>query len=228
MSQSNGAAHAAIRSQPDQAAASAGMPVDAAKSAALRRRRWQRRDERVAGRSGSGAARAADETPPAAAPAALTVPPLAVVSAVAERPQSRGASRARVAAGEHRAGREAKTASTEVAACGNVPAASPPRATDHRRAAAERVAERELIARGDARLDQGDIASARLFYERAADEGDARAARRLGNSFDPAFLARWGARFMRADPDQAARWYRRAGTLGDAEAAQDLAALQKH
>jgi len=86
---------------------------------------------------------------------------------------------------------------------------------------------RDFEARGDERVQQGDIASARLFYERAADGGNGRAARRLGNSFDPAFLARWGARFMRADPDEAARWYHRAGDLGDNEAAQDLAALQK-
>jgi TPR repeat protein len=90
------------------------------------------------------------------------------------------------------------------------------------------LAERELIARGDDHLEQGDIASARLFYERAADAGDGRAARRLGNTFDPSFLARLGARFMRGDADVAARWYRRAGALGDTEAAQDLAALQKH
>jgi type IV secretory pathway VirB10-like protein len=89
------------------------------------------------------------------------------------------------------------------------------------------AAVRDFEARGDERVQQGDIASARLFYERAADGGDSRAARRLGNSFDPAFLARWGVRFMRADPDEAARWYRRAGELGDDEAAQDLAALQK-
>jgi hypothetical protein len=87
---------------------------------------------------------------------------------------------------------------------------------------------RDLEARGDERLEQGDVASARLFYERAADAGNARAARRLGNSFDPTFLARWGVRLMRGDPAEAARWYRRADTLGDGEAAQDLAALPHH
>ena len=100
------------------------------------------------------------------------------------------------------------------------PAALPPQAAS--------ASASEFEARGDERLDQGDVASARLFYERAADEGNARAARRLGNSFDPAFLARWGVRFMRGDPAEAARWYRRAGALGDGEAAQDLAALLHH
>jgi len=87
------------------------------------------------------------------------------------------------------------------------------------------AASSEFESRGDERLADGDVASARLFYERAADEGDGRAARRLGNSFDPAFLARWGVRGMRGDPAEAARWYRRAGALGDSEAEQDLAAL---
>jgi hypothetical protein len=86
----------------------------------------------------------------------------------------------------------------------------------------------ELEAQGDERLYQGDLASARLFYERAASDGNARAARRLGNSFDPAFLARWGVRGMRGDPAAAAQWYRRASALGDHEAEQDLAALPQH
>jgi hypothetical protein len=87
---------------------------------------------------------------------------------------------------------------------------------------------RDFETRGDERLQQGDVASARLFYERAADAGDGQAARRLGNSFDAVFLARWGVRFMRGDPAEATRWYRRAVTLGDNEAAQDLAALSRH
>jgi len=35
----------------------------------------------------------------------------------------------------------------------------------------------------------GDVTSARFFYEPAADAPDARAALRLGESYDPAFLA---------------------------------------
>ena len=84
----------------------------------------------------------------------------------------------------------------------------------------------QLRAQGDARLGQGDIASARLFYERAADAGDARAANRLGNTFDPAFLARWGVLGMRGDAAQAEAWYRRAGALGDEDAANELRALK--
>jgi hypothetical protein len=70
-----------------------------------------------------------------------------------------------------------------------------------------------LLARGDAFLQRGDIASARLFYERAAHAGSSEAALRLGNTFDPSFLARAGAHGVPADPGLARRWYRRAREL---------------
>jgi hypothetical protein len=79
-----------------------------------------------------------------------------------------------------------------------------------------------LVARGDAFLSAGDIASARLFYERAADAGDSAAALRLGATFDPNFLDRAGVRGNPGDPSQAASWYRRARDLGDAAAAERL------
>jgi len=47
-----------------------------------------------------------------------------------------------------------------------------------------------LRARGDSLLGVGDITSARLFYERASDAGDGRAALRLGATYDPGFLDR--------------------------------------
>jgi TPR repeat protein len=86
---------------------------------------------------------------------------------------------------------------------------------------------RAFVQSGDARLASGDIASARLYYERAAEAGDARAARLLANSYDPAFLERWGVLGMTGNAQQAARWYRLASGLGDLEAARDLASLQK-
>jgi hypothetical protein len=68
----------------------------------------------------------------------------------------------------------------------------------------------ELLARGDSLVVAGEIASARAFYERAANTGDARAAVRMGASFDPAFLSRAGLRRTFGDPVQARFWYRRA------------------
>ena len=83
-----------------------------------------------------------------------------------------------------------------------------------------------LEARGDAFLSQGDIASARLFYERAAEAGDGPAALRLGGTFDPAFLSRAGLRGIPGDPDQASSWYHRARDLGEAAAERQLKSNQ--
>lgn len=83
-----------------------------------------------------------------------------------------------------------------------------------RPAAKESVA---LMARGDSLLGVGDVASARLFYERASDAGDGRAALRLGATYDPGFLNRVHlSRY--ADTAQALAWYRRARDLGEGEA----------
>jgi hypothetical protein len=83
------------------------------------------------------------------------------------------------------------------------------------------ASEAELIilrTRGDSFFALGDIASARRFYERAAEAGDGQAALRLGESYDPAFLQQprfWGAR---ADLSLALVWYKRARELGISEA----------
>ena len=84
-----------------------------------------------------------------------------------------------------------------------------------------------LVTRGDAFLSAGDIASARLFYERAADAGESAAALRLGATFDPNFLDRAGVRGNPGDPAQAESWYRRARDLGDAAAAERLKNLER-
>jgi hypothetical protein len=77
-----------------------------------------------------------------------------------------------------------------------------------------------LVARGDAFLGAGDIASARLFFERAANVGDGRAAMRMAVTYDAAFLDRVGLHGLRdADPERAAFWYRRARELGEGKAA---------
>ena len=72
----------------------------------------------------------------------------------------------------------------------------------------------ELLARGDWLFATGNVDSARLLYERAADAGEARAAVRLGETFDPIFLDRAHLREARADSGMAMFWYRRARALG--------------
>jgi hypothetical protein len=76
---------------------------------------------------------------------------------------------------------------------------------------------RALVARGDQALGDFDLASARLFYQRAAEAGDGLGALRMGMSFDPDFLRRLGGG-VQGDPDQASSWYRRASALGNSEA----------
>ena len=76
----------------------------------------------------------------------------------------------------------------------------------------------ELLERGDSFISIGDVASARVFYERAANSGDARAAVRMGATFDPVFLRRAGLRNTLSDPAQARSWYRRASGIGAGQA----------
>ncbi|TMJ88064.1 MAG: sel1 repeat family protein, partial [Alphaproteobacteria bacterium] len=75
-----------------------------------------------------------------------------------------------------------------------------------------------LVAQGDYLLARSDIASARIFYQRAAEAGDGRGALRMGMTFDRVFLVRWRLRGIQADRAQAISWYRRASALGNAEA----------
>jgi hypothetical protein len=76
----------------------------------------------------------------------------------------------------------------------------------------------EFLARGDSFVRIGDVASARVFYERAASAGDGRAAVRMGATFDPVFLRRAGLRSTFGDPAQARSWYRRASGFGAVQA----------
>ena len=116
------------------------------------------------------------------------------------------------------------------------PALDPPQKTDARPSAqsgaspgsntvvqnlkAEQVA--RLLAGGDALASRADLRSARLLYERAVDAGEAKAALRLGASYDPLLLTRAGIRGAQGDPALAAYWYRRARDLGAVEAADTL------
>ena len=84
----------------------------------------------------------------------------------------------------------------------------------------------ELLDHGDALLRNGDVASARLFYERAADAGDGQAALRLGATFDPEFLGRFGFSKLQANPAEARSWYSRALELGAVDAKRQLNSLE--
>ncbi len=82
-----------------------------------------------------------------------------------------------------------------------------------------------LIRLGDAKLSTGDISAARLLFTRAADAGNARAATKMGQTYDPAYLAEIGATGIAPDPGAAKDWYTRAAALGDADAVSRLKQL---
>jgi hypothetical protein len=91
-----------------------------------------------------------------------------------------------------------------------------------------RLSEAEIDAlrqHGDAFLGAGDITSARLYYERAAEAGDGNAALQLGASYDPVVLGRAGIRGVIGDPAKALSWYQRALELGMTAADQRIKSL---
>ena len=106
----------------------------------------------------------------------------------------------------------------------NAVAATPPPPPVGSRLSAEEMA--ALLARGDTLLSLGDVASARLFYERAADAGGGLAAVRLGETLDPVFLDRVHLRGVRGDLGTALSWYRRARELVATETEVLLKALE--
>lgn len=83
-----------------------------------------------------------------------------------------------------------------------------------------------LMTRARSLIGVGDIASARLLLERAANANDATAALLLAQTYDPAVLGTSDARSIIADGPAARDWYQRAASLGSAEARQRLARFQ--
>jgi TPR repeat protein len=75
-----------------------------------------------------------------------------------------------------------------------------------------------LLARGDDLLATGDVTAARLFYQRAAEQGNAAAATAVGHTYDPAVLQLLHVRGVRGDAQMAAEWYRKAIAAGDRQA----------
>ena len=81
-----------------------------------------------------------------------------------------------------------------------------------------------LVKRGQELLASGDILSARLLLQRAAEARDARAALLLGTTYDPALLKQFGANGL-ADVAQARNWYQKARQWGEPDAQRQLEAL---
>jgi hypothetical protein len=83
-----------------------------------------------------------------------------------------------------------------------------------------------LLKRARGLLAIGDIASARLLLERAADAQEADAALMLARTYDPEVLGKSDARSVTPDPEKARNWYRKAAELGSQQAQQRLAEMQ--
>ena len=83
-----------------------------------------------------------------------------------------------------------------------------------------------LVKRAESLIEVGDIASARLLLERAAEALDAHAALLLAQTYDPAVLGAQDIRSIRADPAKARHWYEKAAQFGSTEAQQRLAQMQ--
>jgi hypothetical protein len=87
-------------------------------------------------------------------------------------------------------------------------------------------AARRLCAQGLVALAAGDIAGARLYLERAAEGGDARALLVLGETYDPATLARMGVLGVKGEAVKARDYYAKALAAGMGAARERIAALE--
>lgn len=76
-----------------------------------------------------------------------------------------------------------------------------------------------LLLRGEALFKAGEVAAARPLLERAALAGDATAALRLGQSYDPGYLGNAKLRQEAGNLGLAIFWYRRGQELGNGTAA---------
>jgi hypothetical protein len=83
-----------------------------------------------------------------------------------------------------------------------------------------------LLKRAKSLLSIGDITSARLLLERAADAQEAEAALMLAGTYDPQVLGSQDLRSVTPDPAAAKVWYQKAAQLGSADARRRLSQLQ--
>jgi len=85
----------------------------------------------------------------------------------------------------------------------------------------------EFIERGDQLMTTGDVSAARVFYERAAEQGSAKAAMSLAKTYDPFFLGRLATRGVRSDTARALQWYGKAAAGGEPQAEIQITRLTK-
>jgi hypothetical protein len=166
-------------------------------------------------------------SPSTTAPSAFPAPPVRVAPSVLDPTPAQVRVEPSPAAAAAPAPAPAAAPAPAVAAA---PAAVPAPAQRRPDVASARQMDREelrnLLNRGEAALQVGDLASARLLLGRAAEAGDINAALAIGATYDPRILAQRGVIGARPDIAQARTWYQKAADSGSAEAKrrlQDLA-----
>jgi TPR repeat protein len=227
----------AVPAKPPQAAASQEM---AGSLAAAARQAASIEPSAPPPASSSAGAQPASPLPRAAAPPALALPQAAAPPAPPAPPPPATAARAAPAPSPTVAHAAPADTSRSAAPAAPAPAsraappparpqtiarAEPPPAQPRAATADQAPAVTALTARGDQFLAAGDVASARDFFERAVEGGDAAASCGLAKTYDPLVLQQLAMRGVAADPTKAAAWYRRAAAAGNAEAATRLAQL---
>ena len=83
-----------------------------------------------------------------------------------------------------------------------------------------------LLKRAKGLLAIGDITSARLLLERAADAQEVEAALMLAGTYDPLVLGTQDMRSITPDPAMARFWYQKAVQLGSPDARRRLSQIQ--
>jgi hypothetical protein len=130
--------------------------------------------------------------------------------------------------------RQADVPSTAPAPAVKTVALATPQQTDAATAAASRpvrVLDREeialLVGQGEQLIATGDIAAARIVFQRASEAGDAAATVALAASYDPTVLTQIGVVGKHADLKKARGLYEKAESLGWAEATRRLQVLAR-
>ena len=85
-----------------------------------------------------------------------------------------------------------------------------------------------LLKRGESFIANGDLGSARLVLQRAAEAGEAQAALSLAGTYDPIALEKLGFQGPKPDIEKARTWYQRARELGSTAASARLQLLADH
>lgn len=114
---------------------------------------------------------------------------------------------------------------TQSSAEAAVPSADPASAAANTAPQISPEEEEAMLERALGILQNGDIAAARLLFQRLADKGSARGALAMAKTYDPEVLTGMSIYGLAPDPAKAAEWYARAAEMGNEQAQERLATL---